>query len=178
MDATSRLMASLQRHGPHCGIAGGLLFYALWSLQARDAGLPWAISTGLRTATFVLLAASLVGLQLAQGAHPRAWVGWGGIAAALDGIWTSAPLMCAGLVAFGWSIVLCQVHPRITGVMLAAGAGLLMVVQGYGVSLSSEHPTVMDGPWRLLLGLALLLVAGALADLGFDNKRQERHTTA
>lgn len=158
-------MAMLQRVGPRAGHAGGLLLFLYWNIRARDLGLPWWVTVPLALVTMTLLAAAIVGYQLAQGTARLSWIGWGGAAAVLlGGFGGSLTVLCAGLAVWGYAVVRCDSLPRVPGLLLMTGASTLFVVAFISPGFGRAHADLTT-PWRLLMGAALVIVAAALADL-------------
>jgi membrane-bound ClpP family serine protease len=83
-------------------------------------------------------------------------------------------LVCAGLALFGVAMVRCGVHPRLPGLLLVSGGAVLLVAQafapGFGRAVSGTSPA-----WGVLMGLALVAVAGALADLDVLHRESAAH---
>jgi hypothetical protein len=164
MVGTERLMAWLQRRAPVAGDLGGLLFFAYWTTRARGIELPLVWQLALDGATIVLVGVAVVGYQLAQGASEHAWVGWAAAAAIGLGFGESLALLCAGLTMFGVAIITCRVHPRLPGQLLVAAGAVLCVAQAFapGFGRADERASTV---WGVVMGAALIALAGAMADL-------------
>ena len=108
---TEGLLDRPKRRGPLCGDIGGLLFFVYWMTRARQSPVPFGLGVLVDLATVALVLVALMGYQLAQSSAPSAWLGWSGVAAVGLGFSGSLPLICAGLMLFGISIVRCGVHP-------------------------------------------------------------------
>jgi hypothetical protein len=164
MGMTDRVVELVRRSTPYLGVVGGLLFFAYWFVRAREVALPTGVGPLLDVCTIVLLGTAVLGYQLAQGLEPGAWVGWAGVAAVLEGLVSSAPSVCLGLVLLGISIARCGVHPRVPGVIMAAsGSALLLsyfMSSGFGRGYA-EVGLLAKG----VMGLALVGIAASLADL-------------
>jgi hypothetical protein len=164
MGMTDRVVGFVRRATPYLGLVGGLLFFAYWFVRAREVALPTGVGALLDISTVVLLGTAVLGYQLAQGLAPGAWVGWAGVAAVLEGLVSSPPSVCLGLVLLGVSIARCEVHPRVPGIIMAVSAMALFLSyftsagfgRGYG-----EVGLLAKG----VMGLALIGVAASLADL-------------
>jgi hypothetical protein len=106
----------------------------------------------------------VLGYQLAQGTTPSAWIGWAGAAAIGMGFTGSLSLLCAGLALFGLAIVRCRVHPPLPGFLLIAGGVVLFMAQGFAPGFGKAHASPSP-VWGALMGMALVAIAGAMADL-------------
>ena len=177
MEGTLRLIGWLERHAGALGTAGALLLVAYWNQLARDLILPGGVWALLHLATTALLVAGVMGHQLSQGTHPSSWVGWSGAAAVGLGFGGSLILICAGLLLLGISIVRCRVLRGASGVLLSAGAVLLMLATAFAPGFGSDNSVPITTPWLLLMNAGLVLIAGAMADLGLA-EWQQRHTAA
>jgi hypothetical protein len=177
MEGTARLIAWLERSAPLAGDVGGLLFFAYWTTRARGTELPAALSVLLDGATILLVTLAVLGYQLAQGAKPRAWVGWAGVAAIGLGFAGSLSLVASGLVLFGVSILLCGVHPQLPGRLLIAGGSFLLVAQAFAPGFGRADSGA-SAAWSVLMGLALVGVAGAMADLDVLHRDGRLHELA
>jgi hypothetical protein len=164
MGRTDRVAALVRRTTPFLGAVGGLLFFAYWFVRAREVALPTGVGTLLDVCTIVLLGTAVLGYQLAQGLERGAWVGWAGVAAVLEGLVSSPPSVCLGLVLLGIAIARCGVHPRVPGLIMAvSGAALFasyFMSSGFGRGYA-EVGMLAKG----VMGLALVGVAASLADL-------------
>ena len=164
MGMTDRVVALVRRTTPYMGLGGGLLFFAYWFVRARDVALPTGVGPLLDAATVLLLGTAVLGYQLAQGLEPGAWVGWAGVAAVLEGLVSSPPSVCLGLVLLGISIARCGVHPPVPGIIMAV-SGLALFASyfmsaGFGRGYA-EVGLLAKG----VMGLALVGVAVSLLDL-------------
>jgi hypothetical protein len=171
MAGPSEFSERLKSSAPLAGDIGGLLFFAYWMNRSRGLGIPPVLGLLLDLATIVLVGASVVGYQLAQGTSERAWIGWAGAAAIGLGFTGSLSMLCAGLVLFGLSVVRCHVHPPLPGYLLMAGGSVLLVAQAlapaFGRAYARPSPV-----WGAVMGIALVAIAGAMADL--DALRREQ----
>jgi hypothetical protein len=158
---------------PFMGVAGGLLFAAYWFVRAREVALPHGLGVLLDISTVVLLGTAVLGYQLAQGLRPGAWVGWAGVAAVLEGLVSSPPGVCLGLLLLGIAIARCGVHPRVPGVIMAvSGAALSLsyfLSAGFGRGYGDPGPLT-----RVVTAMALTGIAASLLDL-LVLERQPRH---
>jgi hypothetical protein len=165
MGGTWRVMGAMQRIGPRAGDAAGLLFFMYWNVRARDLGLPAFVMVPLTVLTAVLLSAAIVGYQFAQGTAKASWIGWGAAAAVVMGSFMgSLTLTCAGLAVWGYSVVRCRVLPVVPGLLLTAGAAALFVIVFISPGFGRAHAD-LSTPWRLVMGVCLVVVAAAFADL-------------
>ena len=179
---TERLMDRLKRRGPLCGDIGGLLFFVFWMTRARQSPVPFGLGVFVDLATVTLVLVALMGYQLAQSSAPSAWLGWSGVAAVGLGFSGSLPLICAGLMLFGISIVRCGVHPRLPGWLLLGAGWVLMVSVGLAPGFGRQWANLSAG-WSAVMGAALVVVAAALADLDVIERaeareREHSHATA
>jgi hypothetical protein len=164
MGMTDQVVALVRRTTPNLGVAGGLLFFGYWFVRAREVALPSGIAVLLDLATVVLLGTAVLGYQLAQGLAPGAWVGWAGVAATLEGLVSSPPSVCLGLVLVGIAIARCGVHPRVPGVIMSASASALFASYFLSAGFGRGYAEVgLLG--KGVTGLALVGVAASLADL-------------
>lgn len=149
---------------PSMGVAGGLLFFGYWLVRAREIVLPNGLGVLLDVATIALLGTAVLGYQLAQGLRPGAWVGWAGVAAVLEGLVTSPPGVCLGLLLLGIAIARCGVHPRVPGIIMAvSGAALALsyfLSAGFGRGYGDPGPLT-----RVVTAMALVGIAASLLDL-------------
>ena len=177
MGTTDRVVAAMRRTTPYLGLVGGLLFFAYWFVRAREVPLPSGVGVLLDVSTAVLLGTAVLGYQLAQGLEPGAWVGWAGAAAVLEGLVSSPPSVCLGLVLLGVSIARCGVHPRVPGIIMAVSAMALFLSYflsaGFGRGYA-EVGLLANG----VMGLALVGVAASLADLLVLERGSGQHAKA
>ena len=177
MGMTDRVVGFVRRTTPYLGLVGGLLFFAYWFVRAREVALPTGVGVILDVCTVVLLGTAVLGYQLAQGLQPGAWVGWAGVAAALEGLVSSPPTVCLGLVLLGVSIARCGVHPRVPGIIMAVSAAALFLSYflsaGFGRGYA-EVGLLAKG----VMGLALIGVAASLADLLVLERGAAQHAKA
>lgn len=164
MAATSGFAGTLERVGPVAGDAGGLVLLASWMLGTTAAPVPGIVRALLSLAAMVLVGMSLLGYQLRQADHPRAWLGWGALATALLGFAGSPFMLSAGIALFGLSVVVTRVHPRVPGLLMLAGGTVLYVVSAFPPSGGFGDDPASTAV-RALTAVGLVLVAGALADL-------------
>ena len=164
MVMTERVMIFVRRTSPSLGLVGGLLFFAYWFVRAHEVALPTGVGALLDLSTVIVLGTAVLGYQLAQGLEPGAWVGWAGVAAILQGLVSSPPSVCLGLVLLGVSIARCGVHPRVPGIIMAVSGlalfGSYFMAAGFGRGYA-EVGMAAKG----VMGLALVGVAASLADL-------------
>jgi hypothetical protein len=167
----------VRRTTPALGLVGGLLFFAYWFVRAREVTLPAGVGALLDVGTVVLLGTAVLGYQLAQGLEPGAWVGWAGVAAVLQGLVSSPPTVCLGLVLLGVSIARCGVHPRVPGIIMAVSA--LTLFMSYYLSAGFGRGHAEAGLLaKGVMGLALVGVAASLADLLVLERGAEQHAKA
>lgn len=170
---TERVMRLLERRGPLLGDAGGLLFFAYWTAQAKPDLLPLGVVVVLDLATAACVGMALLGYQLSQGAASSAWFGWAGLAAVGLGFGGSLALVSAGLVLFGVSIVRCRVHPPLPGRLLVAAGLTLMASVAWAPGFGRAWGNLSVG-WSVVMGAALVVVAAALADLDVIERAEAR----
>jgi len=165
MGGTLRLMGGVQRWAPRAGDAGGLLLWCWWMVLARDLPLPGTARAMLGLAVAALLSVAVLGYQFAQGTAGRAWWGWAGAATLIQGSFLGSPReVAAGLALWGLSVVACGVLPRTPGLMLVGAGTALFLMSAVAVEFVRAEGMV-GAVWRGLTGLALVVVAAALADL-------------
>ena len=177
MGMTDRVVGFVRRATPYLGLVGGLLFFAYWFVRAREVALPTGVGALLDVSTVVLLGTAVLGYQLAQGLEPGAWVGWAGVAAVLEGLVSSPPTVCLGLVLLGVSIARCGVHPRVPGIIMSVSALALFLSYfmsaGFGRGYA-EVGLLAKG----VMGLALIGVVASLADLLVIERGAAQHAKA
>lgn len=177
MGTTDRVVAFIRRTTPYLGLVGGLVFFAYWFVRAREVPLPAGVGMLLDVATVLLLGTAVLGYQLAQGVVPGAWVGWAGVAAVLEGLVSSPPSVCLGLVLLGVSIARCGVHPPVPGIIMAVSGFALFVSYFLSAGFGRGHAE-MGMLGRAVTGLALVGVAASLADLLVIERGVTQHAKA
>lgn len=177
MGMTDGLVALLRRTTPSLGVVGGLLFFAYWFVRAREVTLPPGVGALLDLSTVVLLGTAALGYQLAQGLEPGAWVGWAGVAAVLEGLLSSPPMVCLGLALLGISIARCGVHPRVPGIIMAVSALTLFATYFMSAGFGRGYAEV-GLLSKAVMGLALVGVAASLADLLVLERAAEQQARA
>lgn len=166
MGGTIRLMEGLQRMAPRAGDAAGLLLWLWWTVVARGLPMPGPLVGGLGFVMALLLTGSLLGYQFAQGTQAGAWLGWAGVATVAHGSLLASPgLLAGGLALWGLAVVRCGVLPRVPGLMLVGAGTGLFLMSALAVEFVHSGAGTVGTTWRVLTGLALVVVAAALADL-------------
>ena len=148
-------------------VVGGLAFGLFWGQSLFDRGeRSRLLSLGMHGLSIFLLTFGLIAMQrAATGAPRRRRLGWIGVGLCIAGLWTVLPLLGLGFALLGLSLI--GTRHSLVGSLLSVGAVLFAAAYLFGTHLGDEGAAEPDTGLRIVFAVALVLIAGALALIGF-----------